>query len=82
MKNHERLFVKHQYHDYSQEEPAPDEVVIQLTHSWPNAAFPLKLHEMLSAVEKDGMASIVGWLPHGVSSGREEGTHIHRGFAS
>ena len=65
-KNHERLFVKHQYRDYSDEQPMSDEIVLQFTHMSPNAAFPLKLHETLSAVEKDGLASIIGWLPHGV----------------
>lgn len=65
-KNHDRRFVKHQYRDYSDEEPTSEEIVLQFTHMSPNAAFPLKLHETLSAVEKDGLASIIGWLPHGV----------------
>jgi hypothetical protein len=76
-KNHERLFVKHQYCDYSKEEPTQDEIVVQFTDMSPNAAFPLKLHETLSAIEKDGLASIVGWLPHGVSAQRETFTLVN-----
>ena len=33
----------------------------------PNAAFPLKLHEILSQIENDGLGDIVGWMPHGRS---------------
>jgi hypothetical protein len=28
-------------------------------------AFPVKLHETLSVIERDGFSDIVGWLPHG-----------------
>jgi hypothetical protein len=27
--------------------------------------FPLKLHEMLDQIEKDGLASVISWQPHG-----------------
>jgi hypothetical protein len=30
-------------------------------------AFPVKLHCMLEEVEKEGLASIVSWQPHGRS---------------
>jgi hypothetical protein len=29
--------------------------------------FPLKLHQMLFDTEKDGLESVVSWLPHGQS---------------
>ena len=30
-------------------------------------AFPVKLHETLSVIERDGLSDIIGWLPHGRS---------------
>jgi hypothetical protein len=68
-KKNKRLFVKHSYRDYSHEHPLPDELDLMDAGNTRtvNAAFPLKLHETLSLIEKDGNDHIVGWLPHGRS---------------
>lgn len=79
MKNNRRLFVKHSYRDFSRELPLPDEVCLADVGrtSTPNAAFPLKLHEILSQIEQDGLSHIIGWLPHG----RSFRIHQQREFA-
>lgn len=69
-KNHNRLFVKHVYRDYSHEVPMPEEASLvgpDAPERTLNAAFPLKLHEILTQVEKNGDEHIIGWLPHGRS---------------
>jgi len=69
-KNHKRLFVKHTYRDHSHEVPLPEELDLvgpKAPVRTPNAAFPLKLHEILSQIENDGHDDIIGWLPHGRS---------------
>lgn len=69
-KNNKRLFVKHEYTDMSSERPLPGEEHLGGTLWRPrtlNGAFPLKLHEILTEIEKDGYSDIIGWLPHGRS---------------
>jgi len=69
-KNHKRLFVQHTYRDHSHEVPLPEELDLvgpKAPVRTPNAAFPLKLHEILTQIENDGHDHIVGWLPHGRS---------------
>jgi Conserved hypothetical protein (Lin0512_fam) len=67
-KNNKRLFVRHDYKDYSREEPLPEErFLVRSDTRTPNAAFPLKLHETLSQIEQDGYGHIIGWMPHGRS---------------
>ena len=69
-KNHKRLFVKHTYRDHSHEVPLPEELDLvgpKAPDRTPNAAFPLKLHEILSQIEADGHDDIIGWLHHGRS---------------
>ena len=69
-KNHKRLFVKHSYRDHSHEVPLPEELDLvgpKASARTLNAAFPLKLHEILSQIEADGHDDIIGWLPHGRS---------------
>lgn len=68
-KKNKRLFVKHSYRDYSHDLPLPDELdlVDSLNTRTVNAGFPLKLHETLSLIERDGNDHIIGWLPHGRS---------------
>lgn len=78
-KNHERLFVKHQYRDFSHEVPMVGELSLVGPSSLertPNAPFPLKLHEILAQIEKNGDDHIIGWLPHG----RSFKIHDHRMF--
>ncbi|KAL3926561.1 MAG: hypothetical protein SGBAC_013428 [Bacillariaceae sp.] len=69
-KNNRRLFVKHSYRDHSGDNPLPEEKDLVGGGSsmrTPNAAFPLKLHEILSQIESDGHDDIIGWMPHGRS---------------
>lgn len=67
-KNNKRLFVRHDYKDYSKEEPLPEEkFLLRSDTRTPNAAFPLKLHETLTQIEQDGYGHIIGWMPHGRS---------------
>ena len=64
-----RHVVVHDYHDHSMDRPtlvqSDDEVDDQKKRSGPrggvNVPFPTKLHVMLSRVEDDGLAHIVGW---------------------
>ena len=83
-KNNRRLFVKHKYHDYSGEVPLPEEQDLIVAGGGttsaartPNAAFPLKLHETLSQIEKHGHGDIIGWMPHG----RSFRIHMQKEFA-
>jgi hypothetical protein len=79
-KNNRRLFVRHTYRDHSSEIPAIPEEMELMSHKaplrTPNAAFPLKLHEILSLIESDGHDDIIGWLPHG----RSFKIHKHKEF--
>jgi HSF-type DNA-binding len=60
-KHHERQFVVHDYHDHSQDED--DNVT---NDRWcVSTLFPLKLHEVLEEVARDGLDYIVSWAPHG-----------------
>ena len=83
-KNNRRLFVKHKYRDYSGEVPLPEEQDLIVAGGGttsaartPNAAFPLKLHETLSQIEKHGHGDIIGWMPHG----RSFRIHMQKEFA-
>lgn len=61
---HAHITVQHNYHDhandnktdYQEEHPARGGVT---------TPFPLKLHEMLDCVDRDGHGDIVSWQPHG-----------------
>lgn len=78
-KNHERLFVKHEYRDFSHEVPMVGELSLvgpNALERTPNAPFPLKLHEILAQIEKNGHDHIMGWLPHG----RSFKIHDHQEF--
>jgi hypothetical protein len=69
-KNNKRRFVLHTYQDFSNDQPTPEEQSLmgssRQTRSL-NAAFPLKLHETLALIEREGHQDVVGWLPHGRS---------------
>lgn len=56
-KNHDRHFVMHCYHDHAQDK-------LHDCQSVP-ALFPIKLHEVLDEVERDGLDGIISWAPHG-----------------
>ena len=57
------------YLDYSNEHPLPEErdCWALSTRTTSSPVFPLKLHETLTLIEKDGYDDIIGWLPHGRS---------------
>lgn len=57
------------YSDYSNEHPLPEErdCWALSTRTTSSPVFPLKLHETLTQIEKDGYDDIIGWLPHGRS---------------
>jgi HSF-type DNA-binding len=60
-KHHERQFVVHDYHDHSQDE---DDNVMS-DRCCASTLFPLKLHEVLEEVTRDGLGHIISWAPHG-----------------
>jgi hypothetical protein len=61
------LIVQHDYHDHGSE-PVPSGTAAQHVledNGMNHNAFPLKLYEMLSLVERDGFSGVVSWQPHG-----------------
>ena len=69
----EKEHVEHNYHDHSKERDLPEFFPGISYHLFPyisggkgtDQTFPMKLHTMLENIEKDGLASIVSWQPHG-----------------
>lgn len=60
-----QLVVRHDYHDHSAD-PTVDPA--QIKHKAKGGVvipFPVKLHSMLDAIERDGYAHIISWQPHG-----------------
>jgi hypothetical protein len=67
--------VVHNYHDFANEGEKAEESMGDLQHTEEHTQapsmnrgeqnFPVKLHYMLSELEKDGMDDIVSWQPHG-----------------
>jgi len=60
-----QVVVLHDYHDHSTD-PVVDPT--QIKHKAKGGVvipFPVKLHSMLDAIERDGYAHIVSWQPHG-----------------
>jgi len=67
-KNQERHFVIHNYHDHANDEDVDDMYSIdsgERRRGGVGTPFPVKLHSVLDQVEKDGLAHIVSWSPHG-----------------
>jgi len=71
-KMNDRHFVVHNYHDHAFDEDVPDEVEVETEEDeharrkgGVSVAFPLKLHSILDQVERDGLASVISWQPHG-----------------
>jgi hypothetical protein len=57
--------VQHDYHDHAAD-PTVDPT--QIKHKAKGGVitpFPVKLHEMLDQIERDGLAHVVSWQPHG-----------------
>ncbi|KAL3909229.1 MAG: hypothetical protein SGILL_008168 [Bacillariaceae sp.] len=69
-KNHERHFVKHDYHDHAfdtDESDVDGEAAGRSGKPRKPVAqtFPMKLHSLLEKVEADGYSHIVSWQSHG-----------------
>jgi hypothetical protein len=64
-KLNDRHFVIHNYHDHACDRDT--EVVQQgkRRRGGVSVAFPMKLHAMLDQIEKDGLAHVISWQPHG-----------------
>jgi HSF-type DNA-binding len=62
-KRNQRQFVVHDYHDHSQDEN--DTSLNVGSYAPTGTLFPLKLHEILDEVAKDGRGHIISWAPHG-----------------
>ena len=66
-KNNRRQFVQHKYTDHAYDRPTPTDGALVLAGKAANTAFPIKLHEILNKVEKDGYNHVISWQPHGRS---------------
>lgn len=79
-KNHRRHFAQHNYHDHAND--VCEETSVEVEHKQATTSrhrigsssrggvttpFPLKLHQMLEGIAKDGLSSIAAWQPHGRS---------------
>lgn len=69
--------VVHAYHDHATDAPS---VIPHITRGGVKMPFPVRLHNMLSGVEAQGLTHIVSWQPHGrsflVHKSREFTDHI------
>ena len=59
-----RRRVVHAYHDHATDAPS---FVPHITRGGVKTPFPVRLHNMLSGVEAQGLTHIVSWQPHGRS---------------
>lgn len=65
-KNHRRHVAQHHYRDYATESAnINDANRKRKPKGGVTVPFPIKLHEMLDEIEKDGLASVISWQPHG-----------------
>jgi len=65
-KNHRRHVAQHHYRDFANETMTPSDLSSKRKpKGGVTVPFPLKLHEMLDEIEKDGLASVISWQPHG-----------------
>lgn len=64
---HEPHFVQHNYHDHARDVIPESQINPPIARGGVRCPFPLKLHEMLDEIEKDGYASVISWQPHGRS---------------
>ena len=60
------LVVQHNYHDHARDpEPSGPQHVLDDSTAMNHNAFPLKLYEMLTLVDRDGYSDVISWQPHG-----------------
>lgn len=60
-----QVVVQHDYHDHSADPVVDPTCIKHKAKGGVVVPFPVKLHSMLDAIERDGYASIVSWQPHG-----------------
>ena len=53
------------YTDHASAQPTANDGALVLPGGTYNLAFPIKLHHLLSEIEKDGYERIISWQPHG-----------------
>jgi len=58
------LFEHHDYHDHANDAP-PAVALVGPEKNAESVSFPRKLYNMLNRVERDGVADIISWQPHG-----------------
>lgn len=63
--NKERHFVQHRYRDLLNEADSETSDHKSISNSISDDSFPMKLHRILDEVEKEGLAHIISWQPHG-----------------
>ncbi len=61
---HTDAFV-HQYHDHAADLVVDPGAINHKAKGGVTTPFPVKLHTMLEQIEKDGLAHVVSWQPHG-----------------
>jgi len=59
------LIIHHDYHDHANDATIDASTIKRPAKGGVVTPFPVKLHLMLSSVEKDGFDDIIGWQPHG-----------------
>jgi len=68
-KGHPRQFARHNYHDHANDDLGTSSVEqvseIINVRGGVKTPFPLRLHNMLEAADKEGLTDIVSWQPHG-----------------
>lgn len=57
--------IRHDYHDHSADPVVDPDQIKHKAKGGVVIPFPVKLHSMLDAIERDGYAHIVSWQPHG-----------------
>jgi hypothetical protein len=60
-----QVVIRHDYHDHSTDFVADPNQIKHKAKGGVVIPFPVKLHTMLDAIERDGYAHIVSWQPHG-----------------
>ncbi|KAL3781220.1 hypothetical protein HJC23_003537 [Cyclotella cryptica] len=60
-----QVVVRHDYHDHSTDPVVDPSQIKHKAKGGVVVPFPVKLHSMLDAIERDGYAHVVSWQPHG-----------------
>lgn len=60
-----QVVIRHDYHDHSTDPVVDPGQIKHKAKGGVVVPFPVKLHSMLDAIERDGFANVVSWQPHG-----------------